>query len=78
MFLDLEDKYGCHNYSPLPAVIAKAERVYMWDCEGIKFTHIREKIFWLLIRLFSCESGTLPSKNSKHYDWASQNIDIDI
>ena len=32
MFLDLEDKYGCHNYAPLPVVAAKAERVFMWDC----------------------------------------------
>ena len=31
-FMDLEDLYGCHNYAPLPAVIAKAEGVFMYDC----------------------------------------------
>jgi ornithine--oxo-acid transaminase len=33
-FIDLELKYGCHNYAPLHAVIDRAEGIYMWDCEG--------------------------------------------
>jgi len=27
MAMDLEDKYGAHNYHPLPVVLAKAEGV---------------------------------------------------
>ena len=34
MAMDLEDKYGAHNYHPLPVVLAKAKGVYMWDVEG--------------------------------------------
>ena len=33
----LEDKYGAHNYHPLPVVLAKGERVYVWDVEGKKY-----------------------------------------
>ena len=32
--IELEDKYGCHNYAPLPVVIERGEGVYAYDCEG--------------------------------------------
>jgi ornithine--oxo-acid transaminase len=35
--MNLEDKYGAHNYHPLPVVLAKGEGVYVWDCEGKKY-----------------------------------------
>lgn len=43
-FLDLEDKYGCHNYKPLDVVIAKAEGVNVWDCEGSLLYNLRKEI----------------------------------
>ncbi|MFY8035449.1 MAG: ornithine--oxo-acid transaminase [Flexibacteraceae bacterium] len=30
----LEDKYGAHNYHPIPVVLAKGEGVHLWDIEG--------------------------------------------
>lgn len=33
----LEDKYGAHNYHPLPVVLAKGEGVYVWDVEDKKY-----------------------------------------
>ncbi len=36
-FIALEDKYGAHNYHPLPVVLTKGERVYVWDVEGKKY-----------------------------------------
>ncbi|MDC6351775.1 ornithine--oxo-acid transaminase [Zeaxanthinibacter sp. PT1] len=33
----LEDKYGAHNYHPLPAVLSRGEGVYVWDVEGKKY-----------------------------------------
>jgi ornithine--oxo-acid transaminase len=33
----LEDKYGAHNYHPLPVVLAKGEGVFVWDVEGNKY-----------------------------------------
>ncbi|QLE00102.1 ornithine--oxo-acid transaminase [Galbibacter sp. BG1] len=33
----LEDKYGAHNYHPLPVVLSRGEGVYMWDVEGKKY-----------------------------------------
>ncbi len=33
----LEDKYGAHNYHPLPVVLNRGEGVYVWDLEGKKY-----------------------------------------
>ena len=33
----LEDKYGAHNYHPLPVVLSRGEGVFMWDAEGKKY-----------------------------------------
>jgi len=33
----LEDKYGAHNYHPLPVVLHKGEGVYVWDVEGKRY-----------------------------------------
>ncbi|MBG6132691.1 ornithine--oxo-acid transaminase [Aquimarina sp. EL_43] len=35
--IELEDKYGAHNYHPLPVVLNKGEGVYVWDVEGKKY-----------------------------------------
>lgn len=32
--IKIEDKYGAHNYHPLPVVLAKGEGVNLWDVEG--------------------------------------------
>ncbi|MCX6284666.1 MAG: ornithine--oxo-acid transaminase [Bacteroidetes bacterium] len=37
MAMDLEDKYGAHNYHPLPVVLARGEGVFMWDVEGKRY-----------------------------------------
>jgi ornithine--oxo-acid transaminase len=34
---DLEDRYGAHNYHPLPVVLAKGEGIFMWDVEGKRY-----------------------------------------
>jgi ornithine--oxo-acid transaminase len=36
-YIDLEGKYGAHNYHPLPVVISKAKGVWVWDVEGKKY-----------------------------------------
>ncbi len=35
--IDLENKYGAHNYHPLPVVLSKGEGVYLWDVEGKRY-----------------------------------------
>ncbi len=32
--IDIEHKYGAHNYHPLPVVLTKGEGVHLWDVEG--------------------------------------------
>ena len=34
---DREDKYGAHNYAPIPVALAKGEGVFVWDVEGKKY-----------------------------------------
>lgn len=36
-FIQKEDKYGAHNYHPLPVVLSKGEGIYVWDVEGKKY-----------------------------------------
>ena len=33
----LENKYGAHNYHPLPVVLSRGEGVFVWDVEGKKY-----------------------------------------
>lgn len=35
--IDQENKYGAHNYHPLPVVLNKGEGVFVWDVEGKKY-----------------------------------------
>lgn len=35
--IELEDKYGAHNYHPLPVVLAKGEGVFVYDVEGKRY-----------------------------------------
>ena len=37
MAMELEDKYGAHNYHPLPVVLAKGQGIFMWDVEGKRY-----------------------------------------
>lgn len=35
--IELEDKYGAHNYHPLPVVLERGEGVYVWDVDGKQY-----------------------------------------
>jgi len=35
--IELEEKYGAHNYHPLPVVLERGEGVYVWDTEGKRY-----------------------------------------
>ncbi len=35
--IELEERYGAHNYHPLPVVLEKGEGVYVWDVEGKRY-----------------------------------------
>jgi ornithine--oxo-acid transaminase len=36
-FLELEEKYGAHNYHPLPVVLERGMGVHVWDVDGKKY-----------------------------------------
>lgn len=35
--MELENKYGAHNYHPIPVVLDRGEGVYVWDVDGKKY-----------------------------------------
>lgn len=36
-YINLEEKYGAHNYHPLPVVLERGEGVFLWDVEGKRY-----------------------------------------
>jgi ornithine--oxo-acid transaminase len=36
-YLELEEKYGAHNYHPLPVVLNKGQGVFVWDVDGNRY-----------------------------------------
>lgn len=36
-YIAKEEKYGAHNYHPLPVVLEKGEGVFVWDVEGKRY-----------------------------------------
>ena len=36
-YMAMENKYGAHNYHPLPVVLERGEGVYVWDVEGKRY-----------------------------------------
>jgi ornithine--oxo-acid transaminase len=36
-YLDLEEKYGAHNYHPLPVVLSHGKGVHLWDVDGKQY-----------------------------------------
>jgi ornithine--oxo-acid transaminase len=36
-YIELDNRYGAHNYHPLPVVIARAEGIRVWDPEGREY-----------------------------------------
>lgn len=35
--MELEERYGAHNYHPLPVVLERGRGVYLWDVEGKRY-----------------------------------------
>ncbi|HTO17440.1 MAG TPA: ornithine--oxo-acid transaminase [Edaphocola sp.] len=36
-YIDQEERFGAHNYHPLPVVLEKGEGVFMWDVDGKRY-----------------------------------------
>ncbi len=36
-YIERENKYGAHNYHPLPVVLSRGQGVYVWDVNGKKY-----------------------------------------
>ena len=42
--IELEAKYGAHNYKPLPVVLKKGLGVFLWDVDGKKYYEDRKSV----------------------------------
>lgn len=36
-YIEREEKFGAHNYHPLPVVLERGEGVHVWDVEGVRY-----------------------------------------
>lgn len=36
-YIDLEDRYGAHNYHPLPVVLSRGQGPFVWDVDGKRY-----------------------------------------
>lgn len=36
-YIDREERYGAHNYAPIPVVINKGNGIFMWDLDGKRY-----------------------------------------
>ena len=36
-YIDLEDRYGAHNYHPLPVVLSRGKGPFVWDVDGKRY-----------------------------------------
>ena len=36
-YIEIENKYGAHNYKPLDVVLNRGEGVWVWDVDGKKY-----------------------------------------
>jgi ornithine--oxo-acid transaminase len=36
-YLDLEERYGAHNYHPLPVVLSRGQGVFLWDVDNKRY-----------------------------------------
>lgn len=36
-YLNLEQRYGAHNYDPLPVVLTRGQGVFLWDVDGRRY-----------------------------------------
>jgi len=36
-YFELEEKYGAHNYHPLPVVLTKGQGIFVWDVDGKRY-----------------------------------------
>lgn len=62
-FIELEEKYGCHNYHPIPVVIAKAKGRLVPKARPICLGPGGQEVHGLSRRILRREPRALPRQN---------------
>ncbi|MGD9639053.1 MAG: ornithine--oxo-acid transaminase [Alphaproteobacteria bacterium] len=74
--IELENKYGCFNYKPLPVVLAKGEGVWLWDEDGKKYLDMMSAYSAVshghshprLVKIFQEQAGNLAIVSRAFYN----------
>jgi ornithine--oxo-acid transaminase len=48
-YLELEEKYGAHNYHPLPVVLNRGEGVFLYDVDGKRYYDFLSGVLFTVI-----------------------------
>lgn len=71
-YIDRENRYGAHNYAPLPVVLSRGQGVYAWDVDEKRYLdflsaygavnqgHCHPKVFLRLVEVQATQLGDLP------------------
>lgn len=53
--IDKEEKFGAHNYHPLPVVLNRGEGIFMWDVSCARRGRLqRGHACWMRVRPWAC------------------------
>ena len=82
-YVELEAKYGAHNYKPLPVVLERGSGVFLWDVNGKKYYdflsaysavnqgHCHPK----LVDLIKNQADTIAEQQKRIEEWIEQQKD---
>ena len=59
-YMAMEEKYGAHNYHPLPVVLERGKGIYVWDVEGNKYFDFLSS--YSAVNQGHCDKVTLTSR----------------
>lgn len=74
--MELEDKFGCHNYSPLPVVVETAQGVEVFDCEGNFHPYSGKRYLDFLSAYSAVNQGHLHPKIQKAFIEQAQKLTL--
>ena len=65
-FIEREDRYGAHNYAPVPVVLTRGEGVHVWDVEGKRYYDFLSA--YSAVNQGHCHPK-VPCSPEYHHDW---------
>ena len=64
-FIDREDRYGAHNYAPLPVVLKRGKGVHVWDIDNKQYYDFLSA--YSAVNQGHCHPKVIPCSLSRYY-----------